>query len=264
MNQKDNTVSSNVKKNTNNTNNKTTKKGRVIVITGDKGGTGKSVFARILLDVYRHRNIDCIAYECDQSNPQLYRYYNKVKPGVNTLSINSTGGFDILINNIKQYKPSISLLDLPAGAAEHFERLTKDIRLFQNSEKCNYKITTISVLGRITDSVIQLKRLMDFCGDNVNHIVVRNLYWGSVESFIRYNNSKVRQDLIKSGVIELTLPELFDDLFDILDYQSLTFREALKDDVLDLAHQSRLFNWVDEIEEEFNKAADLLGLDNDK
>lgn len=265
MNQKqssNNTVSSNATKKTNNANNKkTTKKGRFVIVTGDKGGTGKSVVARIILDIYRHRNIDCIAYECDQSNPQLYRYYDKLKPGVKTLNLNKTGGSDILINDMKQYKPSISLLDLPAGAADYFERVAKDIRLFQNAEKYNYKITTISVIGRITDSVIQLKRLVDFCGDNVNHIVIRNLYWGSVDSFIRYNNSKIRQTLLELDAKELTIPELFDDLFDILDFNSLTFREALEDDVLTLANQSRLFNWVEEIESEFDKAADLLGFE---
>jgi ABC-type siderophore export system fused ATPase/permease subunit len=64
--------------------------GRLVLVTGDKGGAGKSVMARILLDVYRHRNIHCIAYECDQSNPQLYRHYSKVSPGVQTLKLNGT------------------------------------------------------------------------------------------------------------------------------------------------------------------------------
>jgi Mrp family chromosome partitioning ATPase len=29
--------------------------GRLVLVTGDKGGTGKSVVARILLNIYRHR-----------------------------------------------------------------------------------------------------------------------------------------------------------------------------------------------------------------
>ncbi len=119
---------------------------RFVIVTGDKGGTGKSIVARILLDIYRHRKIDCIAYECDQSNPQLYRYYNKLKPGVKTLKLNQPGGSDVLMNDMKKYKPSVSLLDLPAGAADYFEFVAKDIRLFQNAEKYNYKITTIGLI----------------------------------------------------------------------------------------------------------------------
>jgi hypothetical protein len=87
--------------------------GRLVLVTGDKGGTGKSVMARILLDIYRHRNINCIAYECDQSNPQLYRHYNKVQPGVQTLKLNQRGGADALQDDLKRLSPQVSLVDLP-------------------------------------------------------------------------------------------------------------------------------------------------------
>ena len=54
-----------------------------------------------------------------------------------------------------------------------------------------------------------------------------HLYWSSVDKFIRYNNSKIRQTLLELGGKELTIPELFDDMDDIIDFNSLTFREAV-------------------------------------
>ena len=106
-------------KTTDNPDNKTVSnpksKGRLVIVTGDKGGTGKSVVARMLLDVYRHRNINCIAYECDQSNPQLFRHYNKLSPGVMALKLNERGGADAIQDDLKEFSPSVSLVDLPAG-----------------------------------------------------------------------------------------------------------------------------------------------------
>ncbi|MBW4635466.1 MAG: hypothetical protein KME30_27315 [Iphinoe sp. HA4291-MV1] len=232
----------------------------MVMCTGDKGGTGKSVVARVLLDIYRHRNINCIAYECDQSNPQLWRHYNKIPPGVNTLKLNHRGGADALQDDLKSLSPQISLVDLPAGAAEYFEDLANDIHLFQNAERLGYQITMVSVLGRVKDSVMQLKRLVEFCGNRVDYVVVRNLYWGAENKFTRYNNSKARQTALELGVIELNLPELFDDIFDFIDSNDLTFREALEHEALTLSNQSRLFGWLDAIEDEFNQATVQLGL----
>jgi len=235
--------------------------GRMVLVTGDKGGTGKSVFARILLDIYHHRNIKYIAYECDQSNPQLYRHYHQLGTGVQTLKLNQRGGADPLQDNLKQFSPRVSLVDLPAGAAEYFEKLSKDIFLFENTQRLGYRITMVSVLSRVKDSLEQLKRLVDFCQDRVDYVIVKNLYWGDEEKFTRYHNSSIRQTLLELGAVELALPELFDDIFDVIDANDLTFREALEDEIFTLSNQSRIFGWINACENEFAKAAVQLGLD---
>jgi hypothetical protein len=235
--------------------------GRLVLVTGDKGGTGKSVVARILLDIYRHRNINCIAYECDKSNPQLYRHYNKLSPGVRTLKLNQRGGADALQDDLKRFSPQVSLVDLPAGAAEYFESVAHDIFLFQNAQRLGYRITMVSVLGRVKDSLLQLKRLVDFCGERVDYVVVKNLYWGDEHKFTRYNNSKVKQSVEALGAVELLLPELYDDIFDLIDSKDLTFREALEHEDFSLSNQSRIYGWIDAVETEFNRAAVQLGLE---
>ena len=240
--------------------NNTKYKGRLVIVTGDKGGTGKSVVARMLLDIYRHRNINCLAYECDQSNPQLFRHYNKIPPGVVALKLDERNGADAIQDNLKEFKPSVSLVDLPAGAADYFEKMSEDIFLFEGLERFGYKITTISVLGRVKDSVLQLKRLVEFCGDRVDYIVLKNLYWGKPENFTRYDNSKIRQTVLQKGGIELSFPELFEDIFDVIDDKDLTFRETLENDVLTVSNQSRLFGWINKAEAEFEKAAEFLAL----
>jgi Mrp family chromosome partitioning ATPase len=234
--------------------------GRLVLVTGDKGGTGKSVVARALLDIYRHQKINCIAYECDQSNPQLFRHYNSLPPGIKTLKLNERGGADALQDDLKELSPKVSLVDLPAGAADYFEGIAKDISLFRNADKLGYKITMVSVLGRVKDSVVQLKRLLEFCGSKTDYVVVKNLYWGSDDKFSRYNNSKTRQALKDLGGIELLFPELYDDLFDLVDGADLTFREATDHEALTLSNQSRLFDWIDGCEMEFLKAKEFLGL----
>jgi len=244
-----------------NSNNQPEYQGRLVFITGDKGGTGKSVVARILLDIYRQRNIKCIAYECDQSNPQLYRHYNKIPPGVNKIKLNQRGGADALQDNLKQFSPQVSLVDMPAGAAEYFENVAKDIFLFQNAQRMGYRITMVSVLSRVKESLSQLKRVVDFCGDRADYVIIKNLYWGDEHKFTRYNNSEIRQTVAKLGGVELLLPELFDDIFDTIDSNDLTFREALEHEVFTLSNQSRVYGWIEACEAEFANASAQLGLE---
>ena len=234
--------------------------GRIVIITGDKGGTGKSVVARMLLDIYRDRKYNCIAYDCDESNPQLYRHYHKLAPGVRTLKLNRRGGADALQDDLKQFSPRVSLVDLPAGAAEYFRSISQDISLFYNAERFGYKVTMISVLNRQKDSISQLKKLVEFCGDKVDYVIVKNLYWGEEYKFTRYNNSKTRKAVQKLGAVELEFPELFDDIFDLVDEGDLTFREAIDSERLTISNQSRIFNWVENCEVELQKAGEYLGL----
>ncbi len=234
--------------------------GRIVIVTGDKGGTGKSIVARILLDVYRNRKYNCIAYDCDESNPQLYRHYHKLDSGVRTLKLNRRGGADALQDDLKESFPKVSLVDLPAGAAEYFRSISEEISLFRNASKFDYKVTMISVINRGKNSLQQLKSLVDFCGDKVDHVVIKNLYWGEEYKFTRYNNSNTRKAVEKLGGIELEFPELFDDVFDIVDSNDLTFREAIDSDKLTISNQSRIFNWIENCELELEKAAKYLGL----
>jgi hypothetical protein len=234
---------------------------RLILVTGDKGGTGKSITSRILLDIYRNKGKNCIAYDCDQSNPQLARHYGKLLPGVMGLKLNERGGADALQDDLETLSPDISLVDLPAGAAEYFEGIAKDIRLFQNASQFGYRITMVSVLGRVKDSVNQLKRLVNFCGERVDYVVVKNLYWGAEEKFTRYNTSKTREAIEMMEGVEICLPELFDDIFDTIDANDLTFREALESDLFTISNKSRIFGWLEECEYQVLKAALQLGLD---
>jgi hypothetical protein len=119
----------------------------------------------------------------------------------------------------------------------------------------------VSVLSRVKESLAQLKRLVDFCGDRADYVVIKNLYWGDDNKFTRYNSSEIRQTIAKFGGTELLLPELFDDIFDLIDANDLTFREALEHEAFTLSNQSRVYGWITACEKEFDQAAGPLGLE---
>jgi len=123
-----------------------------------------------------------------------------------------------------------------------------------------YDITIVSVLSRVKDSVNALKLLMDFTGDAVGYVAVKNLYFGDAEKFRILDNSKTKKQLEQLGGVVITMPDLYDDTFELLE-KNLTFRAAVGEgSLLSRSHRSRIYQWLKHFEEEVMKAGALLGV----
>lgn len=192
-----------------NTNGKPQK--RLIIITGDKGGVGKSTFARAIFQLYINKNLPCVAYEADLRNPQIERYFQKdYRPIIRYIDIFHRGGADDLLINLDESDCPITLLDLPAQSGGFFESYVKELAFFEVLKtEINCRVTMVSVISRVLDSINVLEKLRELCKDQVDYIVVKNLFHGEEEKFERYNDSSLRQNMLAEGLIELVMPDLF-------------------------------------------------------
>lgn len=241
---------------------------RMIGVTSDKGGNGKSTVSRLLAEVLLQRKIPTLAFDCDRRNAQLYRYYHQAfssafnsGAGVIRLDLTTKGGADRLINSLDSASTQVLLIDFPAGGGELFEKLEKEIQLFNLLDEIGCELTMVSVLSRVKDSVMSLRSLLDYCGDRANHVIVKNGFYGTPEKFRRFDNSKTSDLVVQKGGIVISVPDLFDDTYDLLDENDLTFTQALEaEQALPLADRRRVRIFLEEAEAEFVKAASFLGL----
>ncbi len=133
--------------------------------------------------------------------------------------------------------------------------------LLESAKELGYGITIVSVLSRVKDSVNALKLLMDFAGDAVGYVAVKNLYFGDAEKFRILDNSRTRKQLEQLGGVVITMPDLYDDTFELLDENNLTFRAAVgESSPLSRSHRSRIYQWLKHFEVEVMKAGALLGV----
>lgn len=235
---------------------------RIVLCTSEKGGTGKSIVARFLLDMYLANNIDVVAYDCDFSNPQLWRHYNSSVPGgVKTIKFNQWSFSEIFKKDLETLNPVVALVDLPSGVGEYFQDFVQEME----SASLGYRITMVSVLGGGKDSIIQLKRLIEVCGNQVDYVVVKNLYWGEEkeeeEIFIKYNESKTRKTVLELGAIELNFFPIVSRVYEAIDFSDLTFTEAVNHETLTLSKQARLSVWIPNNESELIKGGSFLRLE---
>ncbi|MEA5606382.1 hypothetical protein VB732_35375, partial [Nostoc sp. UHCC 0252] len=153
----------------------------------------------------------------------------------------------------------VALMDLPSGVGDYFKDFVQDIE----AASLGYHITMVSVLGRGKDSIIQLKRLIEVCGNQVDYVVVKNLYWGEEddEIFIKYNESKTRKSVLELGAIEVNFFPLIHTAYDRIDFQDLTFTEAMTHEELTPSNKMRLSVWIPKNESELISCGSFLGLE---
>ena len=232
---------------------------RIVLVTGDKGGTGKSTFARGVLDCYLARGIACQPYDADRRNAQLYRHYKPA--GVRRLDFFTRGGADALLDDLEQHRPQTVLVDLPSQSGEAFENYEADIGLFAQARELGYDTTVALVLSRVADSINALRLTLDYCGDAVDYLAVKNLFFGEPDRFARFDRSQTRERLHQQGGLEISLPDLFDEVYDAIDERNLTFEEAVRGEAFTRSNRSRIYNWRKRLAAELDKAGPLLGLE---
>ncbi len=234
---------------------------RVIWVTGGKGGVGKSTFARGLLDVLVEAGVNVAAFDGDPSNAQLFRYYQEVGKGVQRLELDTQGQADGLLNDMDANKADIFLVDVAAGGSQTLLDLEDDIGLISEAMEMGYRFTVVSVMSRIKDSVNLLKASLEMtAGFDVQHVAVKNLYFGDGDRFRLFDGSKTEARLLECGGAVVEMPDLFDDTYELLDKLNLPFRSMLNDTSFPRAQRSRINRWLKEFERAVKKADGVLGL----
>lgn len=246
---------------------------RLIFVYGDKGGVGKSAFARLLLDIYRFLSIPCKAIDSDTSNADLYRCYKRIRSGMQTLpddepdavervDFTVRGEADYLIDSLGDYNELI-LVDLPARSRDAFTTFIQELDLLNVAAESGYRVTIVHVLGKTRSSVSALKEVVELCGDGADYVVVKNLLFGEPHTFTRYDASQTRKKVLEQlGGIELNMQEMFWTSWDVIEDNDLPFRWAVDAErtILQRSQRTRAYRWLADMENEVRNASAFLGL----
>nr|WP_243458576.1 hypothetical protein [Nostoc sp. UIC 10630] len=255
-------------------------KKRLVIVTGDKGGVGKSTFARGLVQTYLDKGQRFIGFDADSSNSQLLRFYGR-HCHIEPLDIFKTGNIDQFFDEMKTkanpkvggdgeiiQPESLFLLELPPQSRRILRKFVEEMTFLETAEKhYNIRVTMVVVISRVIDSINQLIDLHSFCGNQVDYIVVKNLFFGEPDEFTRYKNSpeveKIKEQLKaqKGPFFDIKMPELIERSYDYLDENSMTFRQGMEQTDLPSV-KGRVTSWLRTFKEEIEQVKESLGLNN--
>ncbi len=124
------------------------------------------------------------------------------------------------------------------------------------------RLTRVLVMSTTLESVNLLEHAISNAqGLPVAHVAVRNLHFGGPHYFDAYNRSSVKAELEKQGGVTVDFPELGAIASSSIDQNSLTYSEAIeKESGLPTMRRSMVFQWREQVRQEFAKAEHLLGV----
>jgi Mrp family chromosome partitioning ATPase len=276
--QSNNPVSENNNKNNNNKDNPEQLR-RLVMVTGDKGGVGKSTFARGLAQTYIDNAVKFVGLDADNSNPHLIRFYEKAA-NIHRLDISNSDKLDEFVDNLKelvypkskesgknQEEKSLILLETPSQFLPTLKILITEMGFLDVvNNKCKMRVTIVVVISTIIDCITQLLELYSFCGDRVDYVIVKNSFYGEAEQFAFYDSSeeiKVIEQQVKATGHDFTsinMPKLAKKSYDYLDVKNLTFRQGLEQDEYPSVF-GRVLSWLNNFKGQIKPKKDLFGIE---
>ncbi len=224
------------------------------MISGDKGGVGKSTLTNRITEYLINNDYDFVSVDSDQANHTLKRFY-KENDNVITIDTSKTDNFDKIVDLFENH--DIVVLDTRASSFDKFVDWINEVNLFEVFEMLDIQFNFISMVTQSKDTVSKLKEMMLELGDNdINWIVAKNYYLS--DNFEIYNNSKIKKVLDQVDAVEIKIPKMKEKLNDMLEKKDMTLTEAINSDEFKLLDKQRYKNYRKEIFNEIEKVEGLI------
>jgi hypothetical protein len=257
----------------------------LILVGGQKGGVGKSTFARILLDSLRRRGRSVAAFDGDGAVGHLLQYYGEKHNGKLASKQNSLIGvesYDLRHQRDRErlleslhVNASVLLHDLPAGALNSITEAVdvtgkSAIALVDAARQMGYATAVVIVINTDKASAKAVEATMKAFGDKAQYVVVKNLNGCTLDDFIIYDGfedatgrrigGSARLAAHAAKARELVMPEIFRTTSVKIDIWSLRFRDAVNDPHMHIQDRTRISQWMSLMDAEIDKAGKRLGV----
>lgn len=219
---------------------------KLILSTGEKGGVGKSFFARTYMASYFLENGTYpTCFDTDQANPTFSRFYGEM---ISHLDLNNIETFDVIIDKFEDGE-QVVLVD---GAARSLESLITWMNSVSITDILEDLGIEVDIYFVITDGMDSLNLLYQYTEvfnmDRFNWNVVLNKINGSeFEAYYKSNTRKRIMDELQGK--EITLPLLSRDLSSYLDESGIPFESFLDDSSARMIKKQRVKSFLRQFNE---------------
>jgi hypothetical protein len=230
---------------------------RIILILGGKGGTGKTLFCRLVYYYLLNAQVNCLAFDADTENPEFAEYHSETPHPVKLLDFLDVGEAKRLFTELEQTRPQVALLDMPGASGKQTREQIDRFGLFNIAEKLGYRVTIATVLNTAYNTINSLDTMMQFGKMRADYLIVKSQLWNQgTLTFDRWEVSETRQRCLEWKGIEIDLPVLEASAFDALHEKSIPFFQP---DKLGFGDRILVDSFLDLSQPHILKAAPYLG-----
>lgn len=219
----------------------------IVIVSGSKGGVGKSLTAMALLDHFSVNHKYMKLVDADVNNPDVWRCYGRLTEG-EVLDLDDVEGWIRLVNLCDATPFKTVVVNTPGqsnvSVAKHVAILIDSLRELARP------LITLWVINRQRDSLELLKDYMEYVPGGMIHVVC-NGYFGDDKKFELYQDSSIRETITALGGKRLFLPDLADRVTDELYGSRTTLAEAAQQ--FKLGDRAELQRWRNAVSEMFTQ-----------
>ena len=142
----------------------------VVLIGADKGGVGKTMVSRTLLDYFAHRQVRTRAFDTEVPRGTLKRFHPDV---TEVVDINHVPDQMRIFDTVNSTDATISLIDVSAGLLSPTLRALRNIGFIEAAEKGHLTLVLFHMLGPSIASLDEIAETADYLGD-AKYLMVKN------------------------------------------------------------------------------------------
>jgi hypothetical protein len=210
----------------------------VILVGGEKGGIGKSLFTHAMVDFSVAQNRKVLLIETDPA-ADVWKAYAKTVPS-ETVNLGDHEEWIRLATIISEHPDSLVVINTRAACQEFIA--ASGAVLTMALKKLERNLIAIWMLDRKRDCVEFLSKFMEIM-PTAQMVAVRNLYAGPEKKFELYNSSNAKKAVEKKGKT-INFPEVADRVTDAMNRERWTIEKALTE--LPFGDQMELERWREE------------------
>ena len=213
--------------------------GAVWMVSGSKGGVGKSIVSMALTHFLLKRSEEVLLIEADTANPDVGKAYGK---SVETLYLNldEKDGWMDLADRLAEHPKQTAVINTPARSGEGVKLYGSF--LSESLGELDRALVTLWVINSQRDSLQLLREYLDAMQCGMAY-VLRNLYHGPERKFELYNASKLRETIESRGKT-LNFPDVADRISDQLHSDRFTIEDVIAN--APLGNRAEVNYWVKE------------------
>ena len=216
----------------------------VILVGADKGGVGKTMVARALLDDLTRRNVKFRAFDCESPGGDL----NRFAADASVIDIGS------IQDQMKVFDDAgtdaITVVDLRAGLLSPTLRALDEAKLLDEVRAGNMALVLLHVLGPTVASVGEITAAAEMIGGGSRHLLVKNHI--NASQFFEWDQGDAKAVFDRMADVTINVPQLHVDICEALQKRGSSFLSFVSDGKSRL-QRGLLRTWLDKVWGEFDR-----------
>ncbi|TYO65511.1 hypothetical protein FXV83_16390 [Bradyrhizobium hipponense] len=190
----------------------------LVIVGADKGGVGKTVVARTVLDYFKSVGVDARAVDTQQPAGNLIRFHKDV---TEVIDLSSSDGQIKVFDSLPKHP--VTVIDIQAGLLTPTLTLLSEIGLLAMVQDGKMNVTTMQVIGSTVQSLSEIEVAAKILTGS-RHFIVKN-HTNDAAFFAGLN---VATDAMKAGTALIDIPKLDERATEYVEAAATSFSEYAK------------------------------------